>query len=354
MIRLRYHSPGTAPATLVSPAPKAGPPLLTLIQYDSTRIFESQFENFEDLMEQFDPSLTNWINVDGLNDIELLRKLGEGFNIHPLALEDVLNTTQRPKVEYYTDHFFIVSEMIYQEGQRTTLEQLSIFLGQSYVLTIQEESEHDVFEQVRSRLRAGRGYARKMKADYLAYALLDATVDQFYPLLESLGDSIESIEEELLRKPTRETLRRIYEQKRLLLQLRRTAWPQREIFNALIRDDSGLILKETQVFLRDCYDHTSQVIDILENLRDLATGLMDIYLSSLGFRTNEIMRVLTVISSIFIPLTFLAGVYGMNFNTEHPWNMPELNWSFGYLLCLLVMASIAGGMVIFFKRKKWL
>jgi magnesium transporter len=234
MIRLRYHSPGTAPATLVSPARKASPPLITLIQYDGARIFESQFEKFEDLMEQLDPSMTNWINVDGLNDIELLRKLGERFNIHPLALEDVLNTTQRPKVEHYTDHFFIVSEMIYREGQRTTLEQLSIFLGQSYVLTIQEESAHDVFEQVRSRLRGGRGYARKMKADYLAYALLDATVDQFYPILESLGDSIESVEEELLRKPSRETLRRIYEQKRLLLQLRRTAWPQREIFNALI------------------------------------------------------------------------------------------------------------------------
>jgi magnesium transporter len=354
MIRLKYHLPGTPPATLVSHAPEAGPSVITLIQYDSEKIFESQFETFEDLMEQFDPSMTNWINVDGLNDVELLRKLGERFNIHPLALEDVLNTTQRPKVENFEDHFFIVSEMIYQEGERITLEQLSIFLGTSFVLTIQEESEHDVFEQVRSRLRAGRGYARKMKADYLAYALLDATVDQFYPLLESLGDSIESIEEELLRKPSRETLRRLYEQKRLLLQLRRTAWPQREIFNALIRDDSGLILKETQVFLRDCYDHTSQVIDILENLRDLSTGLMDVYLSSLGFRTNEIMRVLTVISSIFIPLTFLAGVYGMNFNTEYPWNMPELNWPFGYVLCLALMASIGAGMVIFFKRKKWL
>lgn len=354
MIRFRYHLPGTPPATLVSHAPKAGPSVITLIQYDSERIFESQFEKFEDLMERFDPTMTNWINVDGLSDIALLQKLGERFNIHPLALEDVLNTTQRPKVEHYTDHFFIVSEMIYEEDERVTLEQLSIFLGKSYVLTIQEESEHDVFEQVRSRLRAGRGYARKMKADYLAYALLDATVDQFYPILESLGDSIESIEEELLRKPSRETLRRLYEQKRLLLQLRRTAWPQREIFNTLIRDDSGLILKETQVFLRDCYDHTSQVIDILENFRDLSTGLMDVYLSSLGFRTNEIMRVLTVISSIFIPLTFLAGVYGMNFNTAHPWNMPELNWPFGYVFCLVVMASIAAGMVIFFKRKKWL
>jgi magnesium transporter len=193
-----------------------------------------------------------------------------------------------------------------------------------------------------------------MKADYLAYALLDATVDQFYPILESCGGSIESLEDELLAKPSRDTLRRLYQQKRLLLQLRRTAWPQREIFNTLIRDDSGLIQKETQVFLRDCYDHTSHVIDILESFRDLSTGLMDLYLSSLGFRTNEIVRVLTVISSIFIPLTFLAGVYGMNFNTEYPWNMPELNWPFGYLLCLGLMASTAIGMVIFFRRKKWL
>jgi len=217
------------------------------------------------------------------------------------------------------------------------------------VLTIQEESEHDVFEQVRSRLRAGRGYARKMKSDYLAYALLDATVDQFYPILESLGESVEKIEAELLRKPSRETPRRLYETKRLLLQLRRTAWPQREIFNTLIRDDSGLVSKETQIFLRDCYDHhTTQIIDILESYRDLAAGLMDIYLSSLSFRTNEIMRVLTVISSIFIPLTFLAGNYGMNFNTEHPWNMPELNWPFG------AMACIAAGMILFFRRKNWL
>ena len=354
MIRFKYHSPGTPPATLVSHAPKAGPSVITLIQYDSDKIFESQFDTFEGLIEKFDPSMTNWINVDGLHDVALLRQFGEHFNIHPLALEDVLNTTQRPKVENYTDHFFIVSEMIYEENERIVLEQLSIFLGKSYVLTIQEERERDVFEQVRSRLRAGRGYARKMKADYLAYALLDATVDQFYPILESLGDAIESIEEEMLRKPSRDTLRRLYQQKRLLLQLRRTAWPQREIFAALIRDDSGLIQKETQVFLRDCYDHTSQVIDILESFRDLSTGLMDVYLSSLGFRTNEIVRVLTVISSIFIPLTFLAGVYGMNFNTEYPGNMPELNWPFGYLLCLGLMVSIALGMIIYFKRKRWL
>ena len=355
MIRMKYHAPGTPPATLIAkPKGDSRAPVLTLIQYDGDAIFEEEFDTFEGLMRRFDPSKVNWINVDDLSDVELLRKLADAFNIHPLALEDVLNTTQRPKLEQYADHFFIVSEMIYEVDGRVALEQLSVFLGRSYVLTIQEESKHDVFEQVRSRLRAGRGYARKMQADYLAYALLDATVDQFYPILETLGESVEKIEADLLRKPSRETLRRLYETKRLLLQLRRTAWPQREIFNTLIRDDSGLVSKETQIFLRDCYDHTTQIIDILESYRDLAAGLMDIYLSSLSFRTNEIMRVLTVISSIFIPLTFLAGVYGMNFNTEHPWNMPELNWPFGYLLCLGAMACIAAGMILFFKRKNWL
>jgi magnesium transporter len=355
MIRMKYHVPGTPPATLISKAEsEGGPPVITLIQYDRDSIFEGEFDTFEALMQRFDPAMVNWINVDGLSDVELLRKLGDRFNIHPLALEDVLNTTQRPKVELYADHFFIVSEMIYEVDRRIALEQLSIFLGSSFVMTIQEESQHDVFEQVRSHLRSGRGYARKMKSDYLAYALLDATVDQFYPILDTLGESVEGIEQELLRKPSRETQRRLYEIKRLLLQLRRTAWPQREIFNTLIRDDSGLISKETQIFLRDCYDHTVQIIDILESYRDLAAGLMDVYLSSLSFRTNEIMRVLTVISSIFIPLTFLAGVYGMNFNTEQPWNMPELNWPFGYLLCLGVMACIAAGMILFFKRKNWM
>ncbi|HRJ73247.1 MAG TPA: magnesium/cobalt transporter CorA [Terrimicrobiaceae bacterium] len=356
MIRIKYHTPGTAPATLVpkTESPQAKP-LLTLIQFDAESIFEGRFDTYEELIERFDPDKVNWINVDGLGDVDLLRKFGERFGLHALALEDVLNTTQRPKVEHYTDHFFIVSEMIYHDAQkRLAVEQLSIFLGANYVLTIQEEQEYDIFEQIRARLRAGRGFARKMKADYLAYALLDALVDQFYPTLEIVGDAIEEIEEELLSKPSKESLRRLYESKRLLLQLRRAAWPQREIFNTLIRDDSGLIAPETQIFLRDCYDHTTQIIDILESFRDLAAGLMDVYISSLGLRTNEIMRVLTVISSIFIPLTFIAGVYGMNFNTDHPWNMPELNWKYGYFYCLAAMAVVAAGMVAFFKRKNWL
>lgn len=356
MIRFKYHAPGTSPATLVSLGDKEEQPVvIQLIQYDRETIFEGCLDSFEELMSRFDPTKVNWINIDGLSDIDLLRKLAKQFNIHALALEDVLNTTQRPKVEQYDDQFFIVSEMIYDGGDhQITVEQLSIFLGENYVITIQEEDKHDVFEKVRARLRAGRGSSRSMKADYLVYALLDANVDQLFPLLENIGDSIEDLEDQLIERPSRDMVRKLHSIKRLLLQLRRTAWPHREIFNTMIRDDSPLISKETKVYLRDCYDHITQIIDIMENFRDLAAGLMDFYISSLGFKTNEIMRVLTVISSIFIPLTFIAGIYGMNFDTKSPWNMPELEWPFGYAYCLLLMGSVAGGMILYFKRRKWM
>lgn len=355
MIRINYKPAGTPPATLLVREGAKTQAEISLIQYDAESILEADFDTIEELFAKLDPQKVNWINIDGLGDIALLRKLSARFHIHPLALEDVLNTAQRPKVEHFTNHFFIVSEMIYfDEAEKLAFEQVSLFLGDYFVITLQEECGHDVFDHVRARLRAGRGYARKMRADYLAYALLDASVDQIFPVLEVVGDSIESVEEELLDKPTRASLKKLYEAKRLLLHLRRAAWPHREIFNTLIRDDSGLIGKETQVFLRDCYDHITQIIDIIESYRDLTAGLMDLYLSSLGFRTNEIMRVLTVVSVLFIPLTFIAGVYGMNFNTDHKWNMPELNWPFGYVWFWSLCLCTVGGMLLFFKRKKWL
>ncbi|MCX6972141.1 MAG: magnesium/cobalt transporter CorA [Verrucomicrobia bacterium] len=355
MIRINYKPAGTAPATLLPREGAKKRAEISLIQYDAESILEADFDSFEELVSKLDPKKVNWINIDGLGDIELLHKLSDQFHIHPLALEDVLNTAQRPKVEHFTNHFFIVSEMIYfDETNQLAFEQVSLFLGDYFVITIQEECEHDVFEQVRGRLRAGRGFARKMKADYLAYALLDATVDQIFPVLELVGESIEAVEEELLEKPTRASLKKLYESKRLLLHLRRAAWPHREIFNSLIRDETGLIGHETQIFLRDCYDHITQIIDIIESFRDLTAGLMDLYLSSLGFRTNEIMRVLTVVTVLFIPLTFFAGVYGMNFNTEQKWNMPELNWPFGYAFFWMVCLFSVAAMLIFFKRKKWL
>lgn len=357
MIRYHYHPPGTPPATLrVRPAKQPGPPRLTLFQYDAEGVFEGQFDSFEELLARFDPAKVNWINVDGLHDTTLLRAMAERFRIHPLALEDVLNTAQRPKVEVYEENIFIVSEMLSFEDEKRSLafEQVSLFLGENYLLTFQEECGHDAFDSVRKRLRAGRGFARQRRADYLAYALLDAIVDQFFPILESMGESIEEIEEELLERPDKTTLRRLYEEKRLLVQLRRASWPHREIVNALMRDESGLVTEGTTVFLRDCYDHVTQIIDIIESYRDISAGLMDVYLSSLGFRTNEIMRVLTVVSTFFIPLTFIAGVYGMNFDRSSPFNMPELGWKFGYLFFWGLCAGVA--VVVFYvvKRNKWL
>ncbi len=356
MIRLNYHLPGTAPATLLPRVDGAGKaPVLTLIQYDEGSLVEEEFTSFEELMKRFDPAKVNWINVDGLEDVELLRAIGERFGLHPLTLEDVLNTTQRPKVETFDEYLFVVSEMVYFENaDQLAVEQVSLFLGDSFVLTLQEERGCDTFERIRGRLRNGRGYARKRGADYLLYALLDTIVDQFFPVLESLGDGVEELEEELLAHPSKDTLRRLYEVKRLLIQIRRAAWPHREIFSSLMRDDSGRLAEGTTVFLRDCYDHITQIIDIIESYRDLSAGLMDVYLSSLGFRTNEIMRVLTVVSTIFIPLTFVAGVYGMNFNTDSPFNMPELNWRFGYFFFWGTSAAIVAVTVIIAKRKRWL
>jgi len=356
VIRLSYHPPGTPPATLVPRAASRPSDMpLSLIQYDRETITEANYATFEELKAAYDPTKVNWVNVDGLGDLGLLKQVADFFGIHPLAMEDVLNTSQRPKLERFQEHFFIVSEMIYfQKEDSLSVEQLSLFLGEAYVVTLQEECGTDVFDQVRSRLRSGRGFARQRKSDYLAYALLDAAVDQLFPVLEVVADGIEELEDQLIAKPSRETVRRIYELKRLLLQLRRAAWPHREIFNNLLRDDSGLVRGDTQIFLRDCYDHVTQIMDLIENYRDLIGGLMDFYLTSLGFRTNEIMRVLTVISSIFIPLTFLAGVYGMNFDRDHPWNMPELGWPYGYVAFWVVCLISAGSMVAFFKRRHWL
>lgn len=354
MIRFSYKPPGTPPGTLNAPEGASATVKMRLIQYDTESFLDEEFADWDSLISKYDPSKVNWIDIEGLGDVPLLERVAERFGLHGLAVEDVLNTAQRPKIEPFENHFFIVSEMIYfAEGEELCFEQVSLFLGESFLITIQENPGHDVFDAVRTRLKSGRGYARRMKHDYLAYALLDATVDQIFPVLESVGDSIEEVEEELLEKPMRSSLRKLYEAKRLLLALRRAAWPHREIFNTLMRDDSGLVARSTQLFLRDCYDHTTQIIDIIESYRDLSAGLMDLYLSSVGFRTNEIIRVLTIVSVLFIPLTFLAGVYGMNFNTEYPTNMPELSWPFGYIFFWVLSACISGGMIFFFKRKRW-
>jgi magnesium transporter len=291
--------------------------------------------------------------VAGTHEIEGLQALGARFGLHPLTLEDVVNSGQRPKLENYDDHLFIVMRVIHSAAA-VAGEQVSMYLGRSWVLTFEEIPE-DAFDLVRERLRRGKGQIRSAGADYLAYSIVDAAVDHFFPVLETLGERIEALEEELVEDPDRRTLEKIHQLKRELLLIRRAAWPQREVISSLGRQESDLVHRETRVFLRDCYDHTIQIMDIVETYRDLASGMMDLYLSSVSHRTNEVMKVLTVIASIFIPLTFIAGIYGMNFNTKaSPLNMPELNWYWGYPALWLVVIGLAAGMIVYFRRKRWI
>ena len=362
MFKLRKPIPGESPGTLrLSHEVERRKPVITLIEYDRTHLEERVIEDRQELVTHLDNQRVTWINIDGLGDIDVLRLLGTQFNLHPLALEDVLDTTQRPKVEQYDNYLFIVAHMIYRDRHETMCgEQVSMFLGKHFLITLQEEAEFDVFEPVRARIRNVSGSIRKMGPDYLAYALLDSVVDHYYPVLEDVGAKIDLIEEQLVElQPGQSPVGELHGHKRALARIRRFVWPLRDLINVLLHDEGGLVTKATKVYLRDCYDHTVQLMDLIESYRDVISGLMDLYLSAVGIRTNEIMRVLTVISSVFIPLTFIAGVYGMNFQREVdgkklPWNMPELYAPYGYIACLLFMLGVAIFQFIYFKKKRWL
>ncbi len=356
MFRFDYHLPGTPPATLLHRDDRPDtPPEIKFFSYDKSTFEEKTLSSLDELDTLFQPGRMHWINVQGLGDLDVLRDLAKRFNLHPLAIEDAVSVGQRPKLERFGDVIFILSGMLYFESDSEIVsEQLSIFMGRDFVITLQEERGEDFFERIRDRIRSGHGNIRSMKSDYLTYAILDAVVDSVFPILEVLGDGLEDLETALLDKPTRQTLRKLYEVKRLLLMVRRDIWPHREIFTALMREEEGLVQPGTLVFLRDCYDHITQLIDMIESCRDIASGLMDVYLSSVGVRTNEIMRVLTFVSTFFIPLTFLAGVYGMNFDTDSPYNMPELKLRYGYLFFWGACVVIAILMFLFFKKKRWI
>jgi len=343
--RKRIHRPGLPPGTLVPPDTPVKV-RIQVIHYTADSIEEREVATLEECAAYKNRPGVTWINVDGLGDVVVLQKLGERFGLHPLALEDVHNVGQRPKLDEFGDHLFIVMT---QEKLAATIEseQVGIFLGKDYVITIQE-APGDCFDPVRDRLRKGGGRIRQQGPDYLAYALIDALVDQSFPILEKLGERIEDLEQEVVERPTRETLTAIRDVKRDLLHLRRMSWPQREVIHGLQREDSLFVTRETRIFLRDLYDHVIQILDMIESYRELASSMLDIYLSSLSNRMNEIMKVLTVISTIFIPLTFLSGVYGMNFH-----HMPELETKFGYFVVLGVMVSVAFGMLYWFRRKGW-
>ena len=361
MFRTRHPIPGESPGTLRPRSQRVSrKPVITLIEYDRAHLEERVIENKEELLPHLDNQRVTWINIDGLGDIDILRDLGSRFDLHPLALEDVLDTGQRPKVEQYDNYLFIVAHMLYLDrGKAMCGEQVSMFLGKHFLITLQEEAEFDVFEPVRVRIRAANGTIRKMGPDYLAYALLDSIVDHYYPVLEDVGAKIDLIEDTLVDVPTSSPVGELHGHKRALTHIRRFIWPVRDLVNFLLHEEGGIITKGTKVYLRDCYDHTVQLMDLVESYRDVLSGLMELYLSAVGIRTNEIMRVLTVISSVFIPLTFIAGVYGMNFAREAdgrklPWNMPELVAPYGYIACLLFMLAVAIFQIVYFKKKRWL
>lgn len=325
-----------------------------VIGYGADDIFEAFDSSTSELAQFKDKFSVLWINVDGGLTPELMEKFGELFSIHELALEDILNFKQRPKTEDYESYLFIVTRMMCEKAALDS-EQLSIILGSNYVLTFQEKSGGDCLNVVRDRLRKNAGKVRKLGPDYLAYLLIDAVVDSYFPILETIGERVELLEDEIMENKVRSAPARIHELKRDTLGIRRTIWPLRDAIYSLCRDSHPLITDYSRVYLRDCYDHTLRIIDLIEMFREIGHDLMDIYLSTVNNRMNEVMKVLTIITSLFIPPTFIAGIYGMNFNpAKSPWNMPELEWYFGYPLALIVMLALAGGMIVYLRHRGWL
>jgi magnesium transporter len=324
---------------------------ITITDYDETGIHEKEVRTVDECRSFKDLPSVTWVQMVGLQDIKILEELGAVFGLHPLTLEDILNTDQRPKMEDFGEYIYVVLKNFYSEGtpEKDILpEQISIVLGKGFIISFQER-ESALFKPIAERIATGKGRLRKSGADYLAYSLIDTIVDQYFGILETLGEKIETEEEALMNNPSSETLQAIQHLKRKMLLLRKSVWPLRETVNSLGRTESALIHESSGVYFRDIYDHTIQVIDTIETFRDMLSGMLDIYLSSVSNRMNEIMKVLTIIATIFMPLTFLAGVYGMNFKY-----MPELEWPWGYFMVWMIMIVTAGLMMIYFRKKTWL
>jgi magnesium transporter len=347
----RGSKTGLAPGTLVHVGEKKAEKIvIRVLAYNSEKLIERELETVEECMEfKSQPDLNLWINVDGLDRIDIIDKLGRYFNIHPLTLEDVLNTGQRPKTEDYESYIYTVLKMMLldTEKEEIIVDQISIIIGSNYILSFQER-QGDVFDLVRERFGNQASRLRKTGVDYLAYSLIDTVVDNYFLILEHFGDEIELLEEGLVIQPSPQTLRTIQKYKRDMITLRKSVWPLREMISGLQRVESDLIKETTRIYLRDIYDHTIQVIDSVEDFRDILSSMLDIYLSSISYRMNDVMKVLTVIATIFIPLTFIAGVYGMNFEY-----MPELKWHWGYPAVMLGMTFLGVSMFIYFKKRKW-
>jgi magnesium transporter len=351
LIKKRSEKAGLPPGTLVHIGEKkAETPKITIMDYDETHFQEKEIKTIEECFLFKDTPTVTWINIDSLHQVEILEKLGECYGFHPLVLEDILNTDQRPKMEDYGEYLYIVLRILNYNDKSSEIEseQISLILGPNFIISFQEK-EGPFFNPVRERIRNGKGRIRKMGPDYLAYALLDLIVDNYFIIMEKLGEKIEFLEEELVTQPGPETLQTIHHLKREMIFFRKAVWPLREVIGSLERGESPLVKGTSRVYLRDVYDHTIQVIDTIETFRDMVSGMLDIYLSSISNRLNAVMKVLTIIATIFMPLTFIAGIYGMNFKY-----MPELEWRWGYLMFWLIMIGIGAFMLIYFKKKRWL
>jgi len=348
----RRTAPGHVPGAIVVD-PAAPAPVVHVIAYGPNELVERELADLDALDELTRRMPGVWVDVQGLGDAETIHRLGAAFALHPLALEDVVNTHQRAKVEDYGDHLFLVARML-TPNHRMDTEQVSIFLGKGFVVTFQERPG-DCLEPVRRRLRGGKGRLRGAGADHLAYALLDALVDAYFPVLEACGERLDAFDDEVTAAPNRTSLAHIHALRGDLLLVRRTVWPLRDALGNLIREPNTLVSDETRLFLRDCYDHTVQIIDLVETYREMCSDLRDFSLSAVNNRMSEVMKVLTIIATLFMPLSFLAGVYGMNFDPNvSPWNMPELRWPLGYPFALGLMAIVAAGQIYFFRRRGWL
>ena len=332
--------------------PEALKPVVRVLAYGPQSWAEARLDNVEDLEALRRQHRVVWVNVDGLGDVQLIAKIGKIFGLHPLAVEDVINVQQRPKVESYDTFHFIVLRMVSSDTTHST-DQMSLILGENYVLSFQERAS-DCFDCVRERLRKKYTSLLEGGSDFLAYSLIDALIDHYFPVLEQLGEQVDTLQEQIVGNPDPSLVHQINGIKRHLARLRRAIWPLRDELSALMRQRT-FIAQQTTIYLRDCYDHTIVLMDLLESLREITGSLMDIYLSSVSNKMNEVMKVLTVIATVFMPLTFIAGVYGMNFNAAvSPYNMPELNWPYGYFASLGLMALVGTILLAFFWRLGWL
>lgn len=323
---------------------------IQVMEYHDDHFEEKDIASISEIIPLKSSPMVTWVNVTGVHDTSVIESIGEAFGIHSLVLEDIANTTQRPKLEEYDGYLFAVVKMTYLDSNsgEIVIEQISLIIGTNYILSFQEKEE-DVLNGLRQRIRAGKGRVRKMGSDYLLYAIIDSIVDFYFTVLEQLGDRIEILEETLLKQADQSLLNDIYRLKQDLIFLRKSIWPMREVISSIQHAEHKLITKPVGIFLRDAYDHTIQVIETVETFRDMASGMQDLYLSTISNKMNEIMKVLTIFAAIFIPLTFLAGVYGMNFH-----DIPELSWRWGYPAWWGAVLTLGIGMLIYFKRKKWM